>query len=227
MAFTRTLAQIKTAVQRAGQLENSTDITGSVLTGIINDALLETREILVEAWEDYFTTSTTQALVAGTASYTLPTDFYKLRKIDLDIGGGKFRRLRSHDLTGSNYYASPGSDNRFIRYRMQGGNLVFAPPPPAAGTITIYYVPIITELALDADVVTFRVPVELKLATKIALRDCLERQELDTSMIDREIARLTDRAVHSADNRDIAEPFSLDPRGGPIEIYDEDEWGFY
>lgn len=227
MAFTRTAAVLKAEVQGVGQLENSTDITGSVLLRFVNDALAETRELLVGAWEDYYTTSANQVLTPGTDSYALPTDFYKLRKIDLALGGGRFAKLRAHDLSGSQFYGPPTAVAGRYRYRMQAGNLVLVPSVTTSDTLTIYYVPLITELVADGDVMTFRVPLEHKLFLQIALFQCLERQELDTSNVERRIASLTQKVIEASADRDASEPFSLDPRGNPGEWYDDAEEGWY
>ena len=229
MAFTRTFGQLKSSVQRAGELEHSADVDGTVLGEIVNDALTETRELLVDAWEDYFTTSASQAVVAGTDTYALPTTFAKLRKIDLQLGAGtgRFAKLRPHDLSASQYFGPPSAVAGRYRYRMQAGNLVLVPVPTTSESLVIYFIPIVTELVLDADVVTFRVPLEQKLVLQVALFDVLERQELDTSGVERRIDRLTSKVIDAASNRDASEPFYLDARGPPGEWYDDADEGWY
>lgn len=225
MPLTKTLAQLQTDVQRICQLENSSDIGGTPLRDFVNESRRETYEILVETYgEDYFTISTPLLLLAGTDTYPVPADFYKLRHIDW-LRGDRLVRLRKHDLTGKNYFQPQlASPLHGPRYRLQGSNLVFVPTPTTAETLTVYYVPTVPVLVNSGDVATFVIPLEHSLLMQVARRACLERQELDTSGPERTIARLTASLTRAADNRDIAEPFYLDPRGEPD--CDDEEWGY-
>lgn len=226
MAFTRTLLQLRTSLTRRGGFEYSADLTPVVLNELLADALNETWDILIEKWADYYTkTGTNQTIAAGTATYALPTDFYKLRKVELQIGGD-WVRLYPVDIEAQHLY--PSSASRPYRYRLQERNLVLVPTPAAANTYRMFYIPIRPELVADGDVVTFDVPNELKLLLAIAWRDCLDRQELDPSPAIEKIERLTKTLRTSADSRDAAEPFYLSANGPPLEYMDtlDDDWGW-
>jgi hypothetical protein len=228
--FSRTLLQIRkalasrAAVAGADGDTSSVDLTPAVLNEFINDALQESYNILVERWADYYTIQgASQTLTAGDGSYTLPTDFYKLRKVELLAGGDQWSKLAPHDLESSHLYSVRG---RPRRYRMQARELVFVPTPSAAETFRLFYIPLRPELVTDGDVVTFDVPEELKLLLAIAWRECLDRQELDPSPAVIKIDATTKMLRSAADSRDAAEPFYLDPHGPPLEIGDDiaDGW---
>ena len=229
MAFTKTLAQARYSLARrcgvAGPTGETTSpsLTASVLNEFINDAYQETYDILVSKWADYFTlTGSDQTMTPGTASYAVPTDFYKLRKVELQVGS-RWTRLLPHDLDVSHAYAVSGTPRR---YREQARNIVFAPAPSTAETYRLWYIPIRTPLTSDADVITFDVPQEYKLLLAIAWRDTLDMQDLDPSPAIAKIDALTPMLRSAADNRDAAEPFYLNPHGPPYEWSDDIDDGW-
>lgn len=228
MSFSRTLAQLKTSVQVRGQLENSADITGSVLTEIINDALIETHDLVVEKWADYHTTSSTFALTPGVDTYSCDTfstahDFYKLRKLELAVGT-RWMRLLPHDLDASHLYVGNGSTSKRYRYRIQDGSIVLVPTPSAVDTVRMYYVRAAPQLTADSDSVTFKVAAEQKLVLAIAWRDVLDRQELDPSPATQKMGQLLQTFRVAADGVDATEPFYIDPTGPASSDLDEEWW---
>lgn len=225
MAYARTFAQLSTAVQAAGSWENSTDITPAVLLQAINYGLIVGYDAMVVKWEDYYTLDATFAIVAGTSSYVLSTiapNFYKLRHLDVSQDGVKFRRCYPHDLeVAYRYTTNTATSVSRLRYRMQAGNLVFVPIPPAA-TARIFWIPLPVQFTSTADVtpVTFDVPAEEELVVYLAERFCLDRSDLDLSGVTRKIDEATSRLRTASADRDAGEPFSLDPNGPPRQ------WGY-
>lgn len=231
--YTRTLAQLKTAVRTVGSWENSSDITDAVLLQAINYGLLRGYDAMVQRWEDYYTINVNFAIVAGTDTYTLATvapNFYKLRHLDVSTDGTRFVRCYPHQLdTASQWSAVSQGDVRRVRYRIQGASLVFV-PVPGAGTGKIFYIPLAPQLALDADTVTFDVPSEEMLVVHFAARDMLVRSDLDTSGMDALISEDITGLRSAANNRDAGEAFTLDPRGPRREsrfgFIGDDDWGW-
>src|SRR5215471_9045653 len=130
MAYTRTLLQLRTSVAIRGNYENSFDITSTVLNEAINDAIVDSYDVMVNRWLDYYTkvSSPTITVVSGTDSYALPSDFYKLRKVEILWDGSqpqRWKRLCPADLSGANYYTQWGLINKAYRYRLQGGATPF------------------------------------------------------------------------------------------------------
>lgn len=230
MSYQKTLQQARYSLARrigvAGPTGETTSpsLTVAVLNEFINDSYQETYDILVSRWADYFTlTGSNQTMTPGTASYAVPTDFYKLRKVELAVGSN-WTRLLPFDLDAQHLYRLSGTPRR---YREQARNIVFAPTPATAETYRLFYIPIRTPLTSDSDVITFDVPQEYKLILTIAWRDCLDAQDLDPSPAIAKIAELTPMLRSAADSRDAAEPFYLDPRGPPFEYLDDDEVGWW
>lgn len=212
-----------------GGWESSADLTASVLNEMINDAIVEAYDLMVERWADYYTRSAQQAVVAGTDSYALATiasDFYKLRRVWILRSGAEYQRLYPADLDVAHEYTADSTvSGKGYRYRMMGANLILMPVPVSAETLRIYYIPLPTVLVSDSDSLPFDVPVEQKLVLQIAFRDALQRQELPTQEVEARIADLTGKLRCAADNRDAAEPFYLDAAGPPAHSWDADsEW---
>jgi hypothetical protein len=209
-----------------GQYEKSADLDPSVtssspLTDYINKALVRGREIIVQSWRDYFTiVSTPFAVVQGTDSYALPSDFEHLRKaeIAIDAAGTRWRKLLPADLSDSTRFQN--STSRRYRYRLQGGAAPFVlMPVPGNSTdlIRVWYIPYATELVNLTDAVTINVDVEYELYVALALRKCRIREDLDTRVIDQTIAECEQRLASMADERDAGEPFYLGTRSGDEE----------
>ena len=230
MAYTKTLQQARYSLARrigiAGPSGETTSVslTAAVLNEFINDSYQETYDILVSRWADYFTkTGTNQTMTANVGSYAVPSDFYKLRKVEL-ANGDRWTKLLPHDLDVTHLYYTTGTPRR---YREQERNIVFSPAPATVETYRLWYIPIRTPLVLDADTITFDVPAEYKLILTIAWRDALDAQDLDPSPAIAKIQELTPMLRSAADSRDAAEPFYLSPFGPPYEGLDDDFDGWW
>ncbi len=127
------------ARQRADQV-NSEFVTDAELNGYLNNSWSELYDILVSKYQDdYFLTSTSITVTSGTSSYSLPSDFYKARGVDLNINDNQNTPLQRYtfaDLTRDSLvrYA------RDVKYRIQANNIVFA-PSPSNNTATLWYIP--------------------------------------------------------------------------------------
>lgn len=227
----RTFAQLSLAVQQAGGWEGSTDITPDVLLQALNYALIEGYRAMVNAWKDYWTQEAVFTITAGTDRYPL-TDiapsFYELRHLDVSSDGVRWRRCPPHDLDAAHRWSAvPSTTVSRLRYRMQSSNLVFVPTPPQCFG-KIYWIPLPPQFASTSDTsaLPFYVPSEELLVVHLAQKFCLERSELDTSTVERQIAKDTAGLRTDAGNRDAGEPFYLDPNGPRRErVSDwEDDW---
>lgn len=229
MAYTRTLLQLRCSLaKRAGIAGASGDtasqsLTASVLNEFLNDAIEEAWDVIVGKWADYYTKSAAQAVVTGTDAYAVPTDFLKLRQLWILMSGTKYKRLYPADLDAAAPFTDASVGNKGYRYRLQERNIILMPVPAIAETLKIYYIPIATQLSLDADALTFDVPLEMKYIVTIAWRDCLDAQGLDPSPAVQKLADLLPKLRTSADSRDAGEPFYLDPNQSHGSD-DDDDW---
>src|SRR6185312_4284302 len=95
MATTLQLSDIRTQIlQRIDRMQNQSTpspfFTTSELNSMVNASLWELYDILINAYgDDYFVTVPAYTFITdgNTDIYTLPSDFYKFRGLDLQIAG--------------------------------------------------------------------------------------------------------------------------------------------
>lgn len=223
MARTLQLSELRAQVQRRGSYENSADITTAILNDFVNSAVAECYDILVQRWADYYLSTATVSVVASTQSYSLPTDFYKLRKVEIvdATAPSGYRALRPIDLAKTHATGSQVVGHRY-RYRLQAASIYLYPLPLTSESLRIWYVPYCPVLVSDSDTFDGINGYE-ELVVQLALRQCKRREELPTGEIDQEVARLTMRVRDAADGKDATEPMYFNPFGPSENDYGE-EW---
>lgn len=220
MPRTVTLADLRTAVLRRGGIRRSSDLTSAVLNDLINEGIAQVWNLYKTKRDDRLVTSTTLNTSVGVATVALPATFLELRKLEIvdSSAASGYRRLRPVDLDSQHLFSTVSGKS--YRYRLEGLNLVIVPTPQAVETLRLYFIPYATVLSADGD--TFNgYNGDEKLVIAYAWRECLSRQDLDTSQADARIAKLEANVLSYSDGRD-AEPFYLDPRG-PLGGLDVDE----
>jgi len=224
VAYTRTLLQLRTSFLIRGGYERSSDITPTVANELINDALVESQNLIVQRWDDYYTKASTPfPTVAGTQAYALPSDFYKLRKVEVLISGQaadpRARWQRIYPISVDDTHRRMILVAKKYKYWPALGQINLYPCPEVVETVRVFYIPLPAQLVLDTDTVEFDTPIEQKLVLHIALRDALDRQDLPTQQIEGKIAALVAQVRTNSDH-DAGEPVYL---GRHTDAGDE-EW---
>ena len=141
MADVVSLSTLRLLTRQRADMENSQFITDDEWRRMLNRSYAELYDLIVTNAnsEDYFLNSSTITLVSGTQSYDLPTDFYKSRGVDLNIGSNKIplRRYNFSERNVGGLY-STASD---MRYHIQGDKIIINPAPSTSNTITMFYIP--------------------------------------------------------------------------------------
>lgn len=210
MPSTTTLLQLRTQARQRADMENSSFVADSELTTMINYELGDLYDLLVATYDDYFISTSNIAVVSGTEAYSLPNDFYKLRAVFLrDSGQTQRWRLYRDDLQDFDngdldFY--PTNQLRYMRYRILGSNIYFSPIPNGSATVQLFYVPEMTKLSADGDTISFSVPTqgwEQYVVAGAAAR-MLIKEESDPTGLLSEQARIKDKVIQMASNRDSA-----------------------
>jgi hypothetical protein len=130
MASTITLANLRTAVRRRADIENSTHVVDAELTDMINSSCQEVYDRLIAARgaRFYEGSSVSQTVNSGAATISLPSDFYQLSRVVAVIDGREFllKRFMDNDVDGSRV-------------------------PQSSFSIKAYYIPTFTKLSADSD----------------------------------------------------------------------------
>lgn len=127
-----TLTQLKErALVRADfpALANVTFVTSGQLTDWVNMEGSKLHQLVINACEDYYLSTTTISLVSGTEAYALPADFLKALKVFWNAGGRRY------------------VIERFMLEEVDG----FSYSPVAGGSVELWYAPEYTNLVNDSD----------------------------------------------------------------------------
>lgn len=220
------------AQQRADRL-NSNFVTVPEWNAFINLAMFELYDLLVTSYEDYnlygpvfFSTVAGQnlyALPTGSNAFTTaagdavtPPAFYKLRGVDLGINpaGNAYATVSRFNFNDRNKYVYPNNPGPLygmlnLRYRVQGTNLMFIPPPAAGQQIGLWFIPRLTQLLADNNVTDIGISGWLDYVIVRAAKYALDKEESDTSMLNQELTFLKTRIEEASQNRDANEPATI------------------
>lgn len=188
-------------------------VTDSELNSYINFAIADLHDLLVESYSnDYFIESQTSTTVSGVADYALPSDFYKLRGVDIKLLGNDFINVRPFNFNERNRFQDFGSWTLLglsnIRYRLMGSNIKFSPIPDSAIEYRLWYIPKATKLVSDSDTLDDINQYSDFVVITAALK-MLNKEESDISALAGERQRIIERIQHAAQNRDAAQPESI------------------
>lgn len=206
-----TLAQIRGRAQRLADMENSDYVDDAEWLDYINEGLGNLHDKLIAKSEDYALSSSSITIVNGTDTYNLPSDFYKLRGVDM-VRGGNNPNITLHPFMfaerNRRQYATGHLDPGYVyQYHIQGTQIRFIPTPSASDSVTVWYAPTVTQLASDGDTVdsfildTWCQWVVLHAAIRAGIKE-----ESDTSQLERQLAEFERRVEFTAANRDAGAP---------------------
>jgi hypothetical protein len=181
-------------------------------------------------YEDYFLAVPYIMTTNGNAAqYTLPTGepsyldsngdvakpFYKLMGVDLSQSAANNARVTVHkfDFIERNRYVYPQLTSTWLgvfnlRYRLMGNTLFFIPTPAAGQTMTIWYIPRLTEMLKDTDMLDgFNGWTEYVIID--AAIKAMQKEESDVSVLMAQKMAIIDRINSSAMNRDAGQPDTI------------------
>lgn len=125
--------------------------TDTEIERMVNQKLAEFYDLLVSArGQDYYITSDTISVVASTATYSLPDDFYQLKSLTLEWSSTDHEIVHPlNSVAARNRYQSAYTTwEQFGRkgYRLRGTTVEFLPTPTSAVTCRVQYIPTFTAL---------------------------------------------------------------------------------
>lgn len=212
----KTLAQLRTALKiRAGINSSGTSVAfpDTSLNEIINDAVYEAWDVITSKWLDYYTTSGTVSLLAGTQSYAVPTLFYKQRLLE------RGDQTKLHPIALEDRRRFHGRSGSPTHYLLMNRLVYVYPTPSAAEDLTMWFVPIKAEMTADGDTLTLDAPIELKYILATGWRDILDAQNLDPTPALSKMQQYEAKLRTAADSLDAGQPFYL---GRAPD--DDDDW---
>lgn len=220
------LGQARTLAQQEADLQNSEFVTKSEWNTYINQSYFELYDLLVQKFgDDYYVAPPVEFTTTGASLYDLPNGtnysgapaLYKLLGVDLAIAAGStgWLTLRKYEFIQRNNYVFPQLTTNFLgvgslRYRLIGGQVGFIPYPAANQQIRLWYIPRMTTLLQDTDILdgisgwTEYVVVDAAIKAKM-------KQEDDITALMARKQMLLERIEAAAENRDAGEPEKISP----------------
>lgn len=191
-------------------MENSTFVTDAEFNNYINLSIAELYDMLCSKTdEDYNISSQSYTLVANQDSYDLPATFYKLRGVDLNLDPLRAVPLKRFEFAERNSVQPLLYGLVDLRYRVRGNKLTFSPVELIEGSsVTLWYIPLPTRLALDADTLEGYNGWEELVIVKAAIK-ALVKEEQDTSQLQLEYEQLKIRLDQAMDTRDSGSPSKI------------------
>lgn len=192
--------------------------TDSEIDQYLNVALGELHDMLVLKFEDYYVSSVEFSLVNDKSRYSFDeiglNNLYKCLGVDVTDSGSTLRVHRFSFPERNRYNSSEGIVGRGgyadYQYQLQGDALSFIPSPNTTSTVKVWYVPSFSPLENDDDEINSSIMSNWEeFAILSAVYKMKEKEELSTTVIERELAALRARVDQAASNRDAGEPFGI------------------
>lgn len=165
-------------------LVNSLFVTDAELNSWITAALAELHDLLVGVDSEYLISQTT-ITANGSASYALPADFYKLKKVDYALVGtnGAYRDVPRVSMADANRFTQVPfgtswtyGDGGPWRCRVENGNLLLY-PQSSAGTLVVRYYPCAPQPASDVETFDVLNGFDEYLVADCCLRIAMKRED--------------------------------------------------
>lgn len=202
-----TLSELRSRVRARADQENSSFVTDARLNAFINTAADELHGKLSDKFgENYSLSQSTFSTVAGTDTVALPTDFFRLLSVELQ-SGGRWVPLRRFSVANRSKSTAANGIGA-IEYALRGSSIWLAPAPSGVFSGQLFYIPLRTQLALDADALTGFNGWEEYVVVRAAIM-CLDKEESDTSALRADLAMLDARIESEAQRRDAGQPASV------------------
>lgn len=189
MARSVTLQSIADRARVHADMRETSFIDDIEMLAMINEVWPELYDELVAVNENYYVTTGTITLVAGTASYALPTDCYKVISVDFKVANNSWISL---------YPFGESERNAAV--------LTQASIP--SGQVRIRYIPapeIFTDLSDEIDGISGWD----RLLSLLVAVDMLDAEESDSSSVYKKYARTLARVQSMAPNRDQGVPATV------------------
>lgn len=213
-----TLATLIARARERADMVGSTFVSDEAFTDFISEGWQILWEKLIAAYaSDYAEKQATINLVGGQSDYTLPADFFKLYGVDWNNGGmvavvslEPYNRAERNTYRNANIALSaPYVVPRYKLGQSADGasQVIRLLPDSATGSLTIFYAPVATLLADDADTIDVLNGWERYIVIYAAIQALL-KEESSTTALMAEREKMEEQLKEMAENRDIGTPLA-------------------
>ena len=166
--MSKTLLTIRNDTRHYLDESTQSDWLDTDLTRVINKQYHRVVTSVIEVFEDYYLTESTADTVANQQEYSLPTDFFKTRRVELNYdisdSNSSFSRCLPINIDEVRYNLGNTNIGATIvtnhSYYIQGDLIGLIPIPSLAGdeAIKIWYTKMQSDLTLDTDTINIPYP---------------------------------------------------------------------
>lgn len=244
---TMSLGQIRLLAQQEADKVNSNFVTVPEWNNYINQSAFELYDLLTTLYEDYYLAEPVQFTTSGNVNrYPLPngvlefTDslgdtvvakpFYKLLGVDLCLGGtaNAWVSLQKFNFIARNKYIYPNMTANLLgvlnlQYRVMGNYLSLIPIPAGAQQLRLWYIPRMTQLLKDTDILDGVSGWTEYVIVDAAIK-AMEKEESDVTALMARKAMLIERINTSAMNRDAGQPDTISSTRN-VGAWSNNGWG--
>lgn len=223
MALTRTLAQIREAVQRTADVVAFTDRhPASAINDLVNRGLGALHRLTMVVAPEFRPLASTTLTTDGTnTTFALPAGFRSLISVEYSDGNGGRIWMTPFEMHERAALYGDGTEAvRATHYRVLGANLELLPKPPADHTVLVWYATTATQLAADADTTDVLDRWDDYVIWWAAREVADERGDYDrASRLDGKLTKLEAEIQVLARTRDVSAP------SRPVDLRHADRYG--
>ena len=206
-----TLSGLIYRAQSRADMLNANFVASGEWNAWANSAYSDLYDKISQADPERYLNEVTYTVTSG--SHTLPTDFYKLLRVDLLYAGSaaptQFWTLRKFNLTEEDSLQGPGwtvAQGPACRYRLRDGAIVFTPQPTGSQSIRLLYLPAITPMQAATDTIDGVDGWEEMIVLDMAIAALLKENATDVQPLMMERQRWNAKIEALANERDVSFP---------------------
>lgn len=222
-----TLAELRSRTRTRADAVGNGFFSDAEIDDYLNTGLGELHDMLVLAFEDYYVSSVSFNTVSGQSNYPFSgmglTNFYKCLGLDV-ADSGEILRVRKFSFQERNRFSSNlltrgrGEFSDFV-YQVRGDSVEIMPTPESATSLTLWYIPSFSKLSADSDTVSSSIMSNWEeYAILTAVVKMKEKEELSSTVVERELSALRERIESAAESRDPGEAHAITDDLTGVEI---------
>lgn len=207
-----TLAALISRAQSRADMVDQGFVSTAEWTAWANSSATDFYDKVSQADPERYLSTTTLTLTPPAVSVNLPTDFYKLLRVDLLYGSGtpqQFYTLRKFNLLeedANQYPAFVSYAGPTFRYRLRTGTVDFTPAPNSESSIRLLYLPVLTQFVATSDSIDAINGWEEMIVLDMAIAALLKENATDVSALIQERGRWAQKIDALALERDTSFP---------------------
>lgn len=223
MAITRTLAQLREAVQRTADVVAFTDRhTAASINELVNRGIGALHRLTMVVAPEFRPLGSTTITTDGTnTAFALPATFRSLISVEYTDSDGAKTWLQPYEMHERPALAGDGTVTERARaYRLLGSNIEFLPLPPSGQTALLWFATTATQLATDADTVDVLDRLDDYIIWFAAREIAMERGDYDRhDRLDAKMGKL------EAEIQVLARTLDLSGPSRPVDLRQSDRYG--